>query len=477
MASPLLHIKDSYYFEIPKSLFPQSFKGKEDFVGAKETWLRLDPDFQAWEADRFYEKYAAIKASPDPKSDLLPKYEEWKHHDHANTGKPFWRFLAEHHDKDWYNAQLKASPSFGKQWHAAIEETSGSRALAEYRSTGPQWSTEKLDAYAKHLSGKILIPQPFGRLRNLYEKEWGVCISKFMIIEVMVALVLWAIFSWLARNVVSGQRPRGAMWNLLEAFVTFVRDEIARPVIGHSPHRLAAAGGADVHGHHDESHAAHKPSRGHEHSGHGHAEPQHTGHEQAEHKSHDAGDHEHEHDADPRFDGDRFVPLLLTIFFFVLGCNLSGMIPWLGSPTGVWGTTSAVAIVTFATGLIYGVRRFGLIGYFLNQIPGMEVPWYAAIVLKPMIFAIEILGLVIKHTVLSIRLLANMLAGHMVLLSIMALAFSLEGAASSSWPIAAPVSIIGCTLLSCLELFVAFLQAYIFTFLSAMFIGAAIHHH
>jgi F-type H+-transporting ATPase subunit a len=70
-----------------------------------------------------------------------------------------------------------------------------------------------------------------------------------------------------------------------------------------------------------------------------------------------------------------------------------------------------------------------------------------------------------------------MVAGHIVLLSIMALAFSLEGAASSWWPMTALISIAGSTLLSCLELFVAFLQAYIFTFLSAMFIGAAIHHH
>jgi F-type H+-transporting ATPase subunit a len=156
------------------------------------------------------------------------------------------------------------------------------------------------------------------------------------------------------------------------------------------------------------------------------------------------------------------------------------MIPYLGSPTGVWGTTSALALVTFFTGVAFGVRRFGPLGYFANQIPGMEVPWYAAIILKPMIFAIELLGLLIKHIVLSIRLLANMLAGHMVLVSILTLAFSIEGVAnmsSGTWSIAAPISVIGCAFLSVLELFVAFLQAYIFTFLSAMFIGAAIHHH
>ena len=85
--------------------------------------------------------------------------------------------------------------------------------------------------------------------------------------------------------------------------------------------------------------------------------------------------------------------------------------------------------------------------------------------------------MLIKHGVLGIRLLANMVAGHVVLLGIMAIAFSLQGAVSDSWWIAAPISVIGATLFSCLELFVAFLQAYIFTFLSALFIGMAVHHH
>ena len=70
-----------------------------------------------------------------------------------------------------------------------------------------------------------------------------------------------------------------------------------------------------------------------------------------------------------------------------------------------------------------------------------------------------------------------MVAGHIVLLAIMMMAFSVEGAASEYWGVVAPISVVGATLISVLELFVAFLQAYIFTFLSALFIGAAIHHH
>jgi F-type H+-transporting ATPase subunit a len=133
--------------------------------------------------------------------------------------------------------------------------------------------------------------------------------------------------------------------------------------------------------------------------------------------------------------------------------------------------------VTFATGILYGIRRFGVFGYLANQVPGMDIPLIMAVIIKPMIFAIEILGLCIKHAILSIRLLANMVAGHIVLLSILALAFSIQGAQSDYWSLAFVISVAGSVLLSCLELFVAFLQAYIFTFLSAMFIGAAIHSH
>lgn len=477
MASPVLHIKDSFFFEVPKSLWPVRLGSTEDFVGAYETWLRLDPHFQEWEAELFYEKYAALKASPQPKTELLHEYAEWKHH-HAHAGKPFWRFLAEQHDKEWYSSQLKSSPSFGTQWRTAIEATSGSKALATYRAehaSDPNWTQQKLDGYSKHLSGKILIPQPFGRLRNLHEKEWGFCVSRFMLIEVGIVLVLWAVFSWLGQRVANGDRPQGVLWNLLEALVLFIRDEIARPVIGHEEPAPQLATEHGAHAVHSHGHA------GHGHAGHGHhaeavnvAAEQTTSDPIGESKD-ESSDHGHHHD--PEYDADRFAPLLLTIFFFILGCNLSGMLPWVGAPTGEWGTTSAIALVTFATGVIFGMKRFGVVGYFANQIPAMDLPLIMAIVLKPLVFLIELLGLLIKHSILSIRLLANMVAGHIVLLSIMALAFSVEGAASPSWPLTGLISIVGSTLLSCLELFVAFLQAYVFTFLSAMFIGAAIHEH
>ena len=407
MASAVLHIKDSYYFEVPKGLLPRHYASKADFP---TLWVQLDPQFQAWEAERLYDEFAKLYPNVGSKAELLQEYDAWKH-DHANEGKPFDRFLEQHEGyRDWFANQSSLSGS-AQRWEKAKERSGGEDAEALFKKDSTiAWSPETIHAYNKHLSGKILIPQPFGELRNFYEKESGFAVSRFMIIEVAIALILWVVFAWLARQVESGERPRGRIWNLLEVFVVYIRDQIARPAIG----------------------------------------------------SHD---------------GDRFVPLLLTIFFFILGCNLSGMIPWVGAPTGSWGVTFGLACVTFSTVIVSGMQRFGFVGFFLNQIPGMDLPLPIAIVLKPMILAIELLGLLIKHLVLSIRLLANMVAGHIVLLAIMMMAFSVEGAASEYWGVVAPISVIGSTLISCLELFVAFLQAYIFTFLSALFIGAAIHHH
>ena len=96
-------------------------------------------------------------------------------------------------------------------------------------------------------------------------------------------------------------------------------------------------------------------------------------------------------------------------------------------------------------------------------------------VLWPMLFVIEIFGMLIKHFVLAVRLLANMMGGHMVLAVITTFIVATAGRAIF-WGVM-PVSVLGATALSLLELFVGFLQAYIFTFLSALFIGMAVHPH
>ena len=176
-----------------------------------------------------------------------------------------------------------------------------------------------------------------------------------------------------------------------------------------------------------------------------------------------------------KHDADHFLPYLLTIFFFIVACNLLGLVPWAGSATGALGTTGALAILTFATVIFSGMAKLGPVGFWVGQVPHMDLPLVLAIFLKPMIFIIEVAGLCIKHFILAMRLLANMMAGHLVLAVIMA--FIAASASSMAWYAVTPASVVGAVALSLLELFVAFLQAYIFTFLSALFIGMAVHPH
>jgi F-type H+-transporting ATPase subunit a len=156
-----------------------------------------------------------------------------------------------------------------------------------------------------------------------------------------------------------------------------------------------------------------------------------------------------------------------------------GMIPFLGSPTAAIGTTAALAGIVFATSIGFGIKELGPVGFFANQAPEIDLPFGIGKLLSLFILAIELVSFCIKHAILAIRLLANMVAGHLVLLAIMGIAFGVQALTmhTGTWSVIAVVSILGTTLLSFLELFVCFLQAYVFTFLAALFIGSAIHHH
>ena len=270
------------------------------------------------------------------------------------------------------------------------------------------------------LGGQMPIPQPFVSKDLIFDHHhhiWvpppdgtGFYISKFMVLELIAAVMICAIFIPLAGAISRGGRPKGKLWNFFEAMLVFFRDTVARPAIGH-------------------------------------------------------------HDA------DKYLPFLWTIFFFVLFNNLLGMLPWLGSPTGSIAVTGALAAVTFITVVGTGVFKFGLTGFLESLVPHMELPKVLAIFLLPMMFVIELGGLLIKHFVLSVRLLANMFAGHLVLAVIMGFIAETAQWHVAGWASVAGVSVLGAVALSLLELFVAFLQAYIFTFLSALFIGMVAHPH
>lgn len=509
MSEPILHIKDSYFFEIPKALSPAHFKSKADFPAKWDVWVKNDDQFQDWEFDRIYaklaEKASNAKISIPSKDDLKHEWRHWQHevdkddpNVHPNFGKPLDAYLQEQAlaiDKEysewakkngeetlltdylskadrtplkgeWF-AVLRGQGGFNRVWEGIRKSAGDTNAINEFKKDpSVQWSENKLAHYNAHLSGKFLIPQPFATLKNLHEVEpGGFGISKFMVLELLIAIILFWVFTWLAGKYQQSIAPKGRLWNLFEVFLLYIRDQVARPAIGGD------------HGHEEHEEHEHEHADGHGTEGHGAAK-----HERDEHGH--KGEHVHQAIHNPYEEADRFVPLLWTIFFFILTCNLFGILPWLGSPTAAFGATFAMAFVTFSTVVVSGIAKWGFGGFFLNQIPSMDLPIWIGIVIKPMILAIELLGLLIKHMVLSIRLLANMVAGHLVILAIMGLAFGAQAAISFEspssgwmWWIVATISVIGSTLFYILELFVAFLQAYVFTFLSALFIGSTMHKH
>lgn len=174
-------------------------------------------------------------------------------------------------------------------------------------------------------------------------------------------------------------------------------------------------------------------------------------------------------------DADRFVPFLWTMFLFVMVCNLLGMIPFLGSPTGSFMVTLGLALCSFV--VIHGapILRVGPVHYIQSYAPHIDAPFGLSYVLVPLIMVLEIFGQFIKAFVLAIRLFANMFAGHTVLTVFLMFIFMARDAA---WYILAPVtvaSVAAAISLSILELFVALLQAFIFTFLTALFLGSTLH--
>lgn len=172
-------------------------------------------------------------------------------------------------------------------------------------------------------------------------------------------------------------------------------------------------------------------------------------------------------------DADKFTPFLWTIFLYILFCNLLGMIPFLGSPTSSFWVTSALALCAFA--VIHGAAIFkhGPIHYLQSYVPHVDAP--GGFFIGLFIAGIEIFGHLIKTFVLATRLFANIFAGHTVLAVILMLIVLAKDAASIIfWPITIS-SVLGVTMLSFLELFVAFLQAFVFTFLTALFLGSTLH--
>ncbi|HET9064533.1 MAG TPA: F0F1 ATP synthase subunit A [Gemmatimonadales bacterium] len=176
-------------------------------------------------------------------------------------------------------------------------------------------------------------------------------------------------------------------------------------------------------------------------------------------------------------DGPRYAPLIITLFFFILMGNLLGMLPWGASVTGNLAVTGALAVLSFLVIEIGGMVKLGPKGYMRTifpHIPGMH--GIGGLVMTIAMGPIEILSKLVKPIALAIRLFGNMLAGHFVILSLFGIVFLFGSLEYFRWGIgiATALVVLGVMLL---ELFVAFLQAYVFALLSAVFIGLMQHEH
>lgn len=177
-------------------------------------------------------------------------------------------------------------------------------------------------------------------------------------------------------------------------------------------------------------------------------------------------------------EGRKFAPYFIYLFFFVAAMNCIGLIP---SYEGVWSTytatgtpyvTGALALITLGTMLFFGMREHGVFGFVKNLLPHGLPP-----ALIPLMLPIELIGLIVKPFALMIRLFANMLAGHLVIASLIGLIFlfaKMQGGGIGSYLTAVPA--VGMTVfIYIIEAFVTLLQAYIFTYLSILFLHQAIH--
>jgi F-type H+-transporting ATPase subunit a len=154
-----------------------------------------------------------------------------------------------------------------------------------------------------------------------------------------------------------------------------------------------------------------------------------------------------------------YTPFLCTTFFFILTMNLMGLLPYCATPTGNISVTAGLAFMAFLTIQFAGMRKMGVFGYFGHLVPH-GVPWWLA----PVMVVVELMGIFAKPFALCVRLFANMIAGHVVILSLIGLIFVIG-------IYVFPVVLGFALFMYILEIFVAFLQAYIFTILTSLFIG------
>ncbi len=176
--------------------------------------------------------------------------------------------------------------------------------------------------------------------------------------------------------------------------------------------------------------------------------------------------------------GEAYVPFVLTLFFFILFMNLLGLVPFGASATGNIGVTAALAVLSLVAIELGGLIHRGPTAYMKTIVYVPEgLPWFGQIPMALIMTPVEAIAKLARIFALAIRLFANMTAGHLVILSLVGLIFMAgQGVGTAGWFIA-PAPILMAVAIMLMEIFIAFLQAYIFAMLTSVFIGLVRHPH
>lgn len=289
----------------------------------------------------------------------------------------------------------------GHEHHATIPLPvilySPQKGLSAFMSSKFHHGEHEVDGY-KLVGNKIVPVDPSVKV---YDISLTRNVVQMMIALIILVVILLSVAKKYSQGIGTKKAPTG-MQNAIEPVITFVRDEVAKPNLGH--------------------------------------------------------------------DYMKFLPYLLTIFFFILINNIFGLIPGSANVTGNIAFTAVLGVISFIVISVNGNSHYW--GHIFNPpVPGG---------IKPILVLVEVLGVFTKPFALIIRLFANMLAGHIIIICLISLIFIFGGlSAAIGWGFS-PISIAFSVFIYLIEILVAFIQAFIFTNLTAVFIGQAIedvHDH
>jgi F-type H+-transporting ATPase subunit a len=176
--------------------------------------------------------------------------------------------------------------------------------------------------------------------------------------------------------------------------------------------------------------------------------------------------------------GEGYVPFVLTLFFFILFMNLLGLVPFGAAATGNIGVTAALAVLSLVAIELGGFLHLGPKAYMKTIVYVPEgLPWFGKILMALIMTPVEAIAKLARIFALAIRLFANMTAGHLVILSLVGLIFLAGAAEGAVKYLVWPAPLLMAVAIMMMEIFIAFLQAYIFAMLTSVFIGLVRHAH